>query len=317
MFAPTHKVPDEGLAAWATPDPAAAPVATLEGQLPVEIAETAGAWVRIVCSNGWTGWVDGRRLATAAGAPPVPAAPTPAPIPAPTPAPTPTPTPAPTGNETAVFEPLVNPGYAAPAATPGPVPAYQAAAPAAAWGVPAATPGPAASAGVPAPGAPSNGLLSGKSYITIGRIVAAVGVFFVIVSGWADWFSGPTSSYDAYLWPAHFLLDNRSGQGGLSLGLVILFLGLIGAGVTFVPKLSVGRIVVGAFVGFIVLLFMYQLYRLVDDFHSDFTDYVGIGPFVAGFGALLLIAGGIFDLAMRQHARHSSPQTPAPEPRPW
>lgn len=79
----------------------------------------------------------------------------------------------------------------------------------------AQAPGLPASAGVPAPSGPSSGLLSGKSYITIGRIIAAVGVFFVIVSGWVDWISGPTGSvqYDAYLTHAHFLLDNRSGQG--------------------------------------------------------------------------------------------------------
>jgi hypothetical protein len=216
-----------------------------------------------------------------------------------------------------VFEPLVNPGYASPGATPGPAPSYQAAAPAAAWGAAAQTPEPGAPAVGSAPSGPPSGLLAGTGYITIGRIISAVGVFFVIVSGWADWFSGPASSYDGYQMPAHFLLDNRSGQGGLSLGLLILFLGLVGAVLTFVPKLSIGTIAVGAIVGLIALLFMYQLYRLVDDFSSDFGDYVGIGPFVAGFGALLLFAGGAFDFAMRQHARHQTQPTPAPEARPW
>lgn len=105
----------------------------------------------------------------------------------------------------------------------------------------------------------------------------------------------------------------------MSLGLLILFPGLIAAALTFIPKANIGPIVVGAIVGFIALVFMYQLYERVNDLSGyGFSDFVGIGPFVAGFGGLLLlVAGGVFDSAMRRHARHSNPQTPAPEPRPW
>ena len=60
-WAPTHAVPPEGMTAWATPDPQASSV-MLAGGLPVAIAERAGDWARVVASNGWTGWVDGRRL---------------------------------------------------------------------------------------------------------------------------------------------------------------------------------------------------------------------------------------------------------------
>lgn len=62
-WSPTHTVPVGGMPAWASPDPAAAPVATLDPGLPVQVAETAGAWARVVCSNGWEAWVDARRLA--------------------------------------------------------------------------------------------------------------------------------------------------------------------------------------------------------------------------------------------------------------
>ena len=48
--------------AWAAPDPNGAVVATLGGHLPVQVTEMRGAWAHIVCSNGWTGWVDGRLL---------------------------------------------------------------------------------------------------------------------------------------------------------------------------------------------------------------------------------------------------------------
>jgi len=58
----THLAPDEGLPAWAAPDPSQAPIVTLAGRLELVIAERAGDWARVTAVNGWTGWVDGRRL---------------------------------------------------------------------------------------------------------------------------------------------------------------------------------------------------------------------------------------------------------------
>lgn len=62
-YRPTHQVPPGGLPAWETPDPAATPVATLDAGLDVMVVEQAGyGWARVVCSNGWSAWVDGRQL---------------------------------------------------------------------------------------------------------------------------------------------------------------------------------------------------------------------------------------------------------------
>ncbi len=61
-WAPTHRVPDEGMAAWAAPDPSRPPAVSLGGSLELVVAERAGDWARVVAVNGWTGWVDGRRL---------------------------------------------------------------------------------------------------------------------------------------------------------------------------------------------------------------------------------------------------------------
>lgn len=58
----THRVPDEGMAAWTAPDPSLPPAVTLGGRLELVVAERAGDWARVVAVNGWTGWVDGRRL---------------------------------------------------------------------------------------------------------------------------------------------------------------------------------------------------------------------------------------------------------------
>ena len=61
-WAPTHLAAPEGLPAWATPDPSRAPAANLAGGLELVISERAGDWARVTAVNGWTGWVDARRL---------------------------------------------------------------------------------------------------------------------------------------------------------------------------------------------------------------------------------------------------------------
>lgn len=62
-WAATHLVPAGGLPAWERPDPTLTPVATLDPGLDVAIAErTVSGWAHIVCSNGWSAWVDAARL---------------------------------------------------------------------------------------------------------------------------------------------------------------------------------------------------------------------------------------------------------------
>ncbi|MEV7773739.1 hypothetical protein [Kitasatospora sp. NPDC086791] len=74
-FHPTHVVPPDGLASWAAPDPAR-PTARLDALLPLQLLGRQGDWAQVLCSNGWTAWVDGRLLVSlpepppAAGGPP-------------------------------------------------------------------------------------------------------------------------------------------------------------------------------------------------------------------------------------------------------
>ncbi|MFG3496641.1 hypothetical protein [Streptomyces sp. NPDC047886] len=60
-FRPSHVVPRDGLAAWDTPDPSR-PTTPLDPFLPVQLVDRLGDWGRVVCSNGWSAWVDGRLL---------------------------------------------------------------------------------------------------------------------------------------------------------------------------------------------------------------------------------------------------------------
>ena len=62
-FRPTHRVAGEELATYGRPDPAAAPGARLTPHLEVRVIEQhPDGWAQVQCSNGWTTWVDGRRL---------------------------------------------------------------------------------------------------------------------------------------------------------------------------------------------------------------------------------------------------------------
>ncbi|MDH6707479.1 hypothetical protein P3T27_004216 [Kitasatospora sp. MAA19] len=69
VFRPTHVAPPAGLATWAAPDPAR-PAARLDALLPVRLVTRQGDWAQVLCSNGWTAWVDGRLLITLPGTPP-------------------------------------------------------------------------------------------------------------------------------------------------------------------------------------------------------------------------------------------------------
>lgn len=61
-YAPSHAVPDGGLAAWDVPDGTRPPTATLDPGLDVQVLEQRGQWAHVVCSNGWDAWVDAGRL---------------------------------------------------------------------------------------------------------------------------------------------------------------------------------------------------------------------------------------------------------------
>lgn len=68
-FRPTHIVPQEGLAAWETPD-LAHPTVALDEFLPVQLLSRRGEWGEILCANGWSAWVDGRMLVPVPQPPP-------------------------------------------------------------------------------------------------------------------------------------------------------------------------------------------------------------------------------------------------------
>ncbi|MFG3000404.1 hypothetical protein [Streptomyces sp. NPDC048340] len=68
-FRPTHVVPQEGLPAWEAPD-VSRPTASLDAFLPVRLLSRRGEWGEVLCSNGWSAWVDGRLLVAVPQPPP-------------------------------------------------------------------------------------------------------------------------------------------------------------------------------------------------------------------------------------------------------
>src|ERR1700730_9100888 len=68
-WTPTHQSPQTGMPAWASPDPRAAPVAALDPWLQVQLLERSGDWGHVLCSNGWSAWVDVRLLLPLPGIP--------------------------------------------------------------------------------------------------------------------------------------------------------------------------------------------------------------------------------------------------------
>ncbi|MEV3988717.1 hypothetical protein AB0J57_07380 [Streptomyces sp. NPDC049837] len=68
-FRPSHVVPAEGLPAWEAPDPGR-PTVPLDPFLPVQLLDRVGDWGQVLCSNGWSAWVDGRLLVSVPPDPP-------------------------------------------------------------------------------------------------------------------------------------------------------------------------------------------------------------------------------------------------------
>ncbi len=57
---PTHRIPPGGLDGYPSAD--RSNVVPIDAGVPVQVVERSGDWARVVASNGWAAWVDGRRL---------------------------------------------------------------------------------------------------------------------------------------------------------------------------------------------------------------------------------------------------------------
>jgi hypothetical protein len=60
-WTPSHEVTRRSRTR-AQPDPDSPTTATLERRIPVQLLERRGEWAHVLCSNGWTAWIDARDL---------------------------------------------------------------------------------------------------------------------------------------------------------------------------------------------------------------------------------------------------------------
>jgi hypothetical protein len=146
---------------------------------------------------------------------------------------------------------------------------------------------------------------------TVGRSLIVIGGALAALSSWLSWgakFDRQTfhiPARTAYTIPAKFILDNKVKVpgAGISLGIVVLVLGLLVVAVAFSSWWKVVGLVLG--VAIVVVAFLY-VYQVRDVIHAaapnspiagkSVRDFISIGAYIAALGGLLAVVGGVVAL---------------------
>lgn len=132
-----------------------------------------------------------------------------------------------------------------------------------------------------------------------GALIGLLGAGLVAFSAWLAWVSGPRPRQSAYGVPASFLFDRHASAGGVSLGVVMLILGVLGV---IAAVLAAGRfpaLALGVAVVAVAVLYVYQLRLSLDDLNRashlrlEVRDVIGVGPFAAGAGGIVVVVGAL------------------------
>jgi SH3-like domain-containing protein len=287
--------------AWAAPDPSQDPVTRLAQGTELLVLERRGAWAHVQASNGWTGWVDDRRLVETPrfeGTHVAPAAglqlwaqPDPATAPIGTIA---------AGTPLIVHErrgawaqvttedgrsgwvdgrllqdPVAAPAYAQPPPTQ-PQPQYQAAA--------AADTTQVMDTGA---AAPKQGIAFRSR-----RVVSLIGGLVVMASAVVPWTRGGADN-NAFDVPVQFLIDYQNTNDGVNLAVALLIVGIIGVVYAFTPTPTWLVRVAGLIAILVALAYVGQFVRLLDDagLMDDVLDLTGFAPIVTMIGGGLMLSG--------------------------
>jgi hypothetical protein len=161
---------------------------------------------------------------------------------------------------------------------------------------------------------------------TIARALIVIGGALVAVSSWLNWgadvdipgrnFSAPARS--AYIIPAKFVIDNDVPvpSGGLSLGVVVLVLGVLVIAAAFAPGWRIAAGLLGLAAGITAVLYAYQVREAIRDANlgKSFRDFISIGPYLAGIGGALAVIGAVIALIPAGFwSRLTSEETPEEE----
>jgi hypothetical protein len=136
----------------------------------------------------------------------------------------------------------------------------------------------------PVPTAPR----AGAAQLPIKPLAVAGGAAMVLAV-FLPWISVGGSSTNALDVPLAAIWDPDTGDGAVKLGFVVLLLGAIGAGLSFMPNTTRYRRLAGSIGLAVVLAFALQLVRSVDQAGGSFGDVVG----ALGIGVYLALAGAI------------------------
>jgi hypothetical protein len=143
---------------------------------------------------------------------------------------------------------------------------------------------------------------------TIGRALIVIGGALVAISSWLNWgaridlpernLHAPARS--AYIIPAKFVIDNGVGVpgAGLSLGIVVLVVGLLIVLAAFGPAWRFAGLVLGLAAAATAVLYVYQVRQVIQDANlgKSFRDFISIGVYLAAIGGALVVVGAVIAL---------------------
>jgi hypothetical protein len=139
--------------------------------------------------------------------------------------------------------------------------------------------------------------------VRIGRALIIIGGALVALSSWLNWGAKTQQlgrARTAYTIPAKFLIDNGAGPGspGLSLGIVVLVLGLLVVAAAFAPAWRIAGLILGVAAAVMAILYVYQVRQVVQDANlgKSVRDFISIGPYLAGFGGAVAAIGAVIAL---------------------
>jgi hypothetical protein len=153
--------------------------------------------------------------------------------------------------------------------------------------------------------------------VTIGRYLIVIGGVLAALSSWLNWGADKTfrkgsavfvsPGRSAYRIPAKFIIDNDVPvpSGGLSLGIVVLVLGVVVIALAYLPApwWKVAGLVVGLAVGIVAVLYVYQVREVIHSATPEnpisgrsFRDLISIGPYLCGIGGAVAVIGGVIAL---------------------
>jgi hypothetical protein len=140
----------------------------------------------------------------------------------------------------------------------------------------------------------------------IGRVAAIGGAALVVLSSFPEWAGrNYLESFGGFEIPAKFVIDNEANLDGpgLSLGLLVLAVGIVGLVGALVPRLRLLVLLSGAAAVVIALLFAYQLNEFLDRANRflggggfGVRNTVGVGGVLTGLGGLTALAGAALGL---------------------